>query len=243
MFWQVSALREFNVQAGGERCGRIVDVLIDDRAWSVRWLVAEVGSWLKSHKVLLPPAAFGKPDEDTQLLPTSWTVDGVIHGRGTDEDPPVAMQMASRAVEAAADRLDTYATMALTTEAHVFPSLAQAAEDLRANRKADPPLRSFAEVVGYDVTERNGAIGTLQDFIVDDDTWAVTHLLIRWSHWWTIHDVLVPVSTVHELRWDDKTVALTVTTSDVRHATPLESIAIHGRGIEPRPSSGWESVM
>ncbi len=243
MLWSVSSLREFDVYAGNARCGRITDALIDDRTWRIRWFVVEVGTWMHPHKVLVPPSAFTKPDEGSQRFPTSWSIDGVVHGRDVADDPPVAMQMTSRAVAFAADGLESFPAIALSMDPNIFPILQRIGDDGPARGRMDPHLRSFVEIAGYGVAESNGALGKLHDFIVDDDGWRLTHLLIRWSHWWTAHDVLMSVKAVRDVRWDDKTIVLDALTDEVRHAPPLASIAVHGSGVHPRPSSGWESVM
>jgi hypothetical protein len=46
----------YELQATDGDIGKIVDFVIDDQSWSIRYLVVETGSWLAGKKVLIPPS-------------------------------------------------------------------------------------------------------------------------------------------------------------------------------------------
>jgi sporulation protein YlmC with PRC-barrel domain len=45
-------------------------------------------------------------------------------------------------------------------------------------------LRSGSEVIGYGIEARDGAIGQVQDFVVDDRTWAIHDVVVDTMKWW-----------------------------------------------------------
>lgn len=52
-------------------------------------------------------------------------------------------------------------------------------------------MRSAREVRGYQIQGRDEAIGHVNDFIVDDETWEIRYLVIDTSNWWFGKKVLV----------------------------------------------------
>ena len=52
------------------------------------------------------------------------------------------------------------------------------------DKSGDVHLRSANEVRGYHVQGIDDAIGHVEDFIVDDETWNVRYLVIDTSNWW-----------------------------------------------------------
>ncbi len=48
--------------------GRVKDFYFDDKAWVIRYLVADTGAWLTGHQVLIAPHAFAKYDEYEKTL-------------------------------------------------------------------------------------------------------------------------------------------------------------------------------
>src|ERR1035437_2504074 len=53
--------------------GHVKDFYFDDQNWTVRYLIADTGSWLSGRQVLLSPHAFGAPQHDEKLLGVNLT--------------------------------------------------------------------------------------------------------------------------------------------------------------------------
>ena len=50
---------------------------------------------------------------------------------------------------------------------------------LPADAPKNPHLRSSREITGYDIQAMNGAIGHVEDLVVDDETWTVRYIEAR----------------------------------------------------------------
>ena len=61
MLWDMSVVKGYAIEAIDGQLGTVSDFLLDDENWIIRWLVVDTGDWLSGRKVLLPPAALGKP--------------------------------------------------------------------------------------------------------------------------------------------------------------------------------------
>ncbi len=236
MLWQLSALKAFDVKATDGRCGKVADFLIDDTTWRIQWIVGDLGSWLDPHKVLLPPAAFGAPHENEHACPIAWPRRRVAEARDAAEAPPVARQMAAHQ---AAPHLDMAEAIAVAAGANL---LAPHQDAPRAPIKLDAHLRSSGEMTGYAVAVNDGGLGEVEDFVLDDAAWAVTHLVVRWSSWWRPHHVIVSTAAARNIDWRKKQLRLALSADEIRHASPYEQIAVHGRDTVSR-RTGWESVM
>ena len=45
----------YDIQAQDDRIGHVEDVLVDEDAWTIRWLVVDTGNWLRGKHVLVAP--------------------------------------------------------------------------------------------------------------------------------------------------------------------------------------------
>jgi len=48
----------------------------------------------------------------------------------------------------------------------------------------DPHLRSTDEVSGYHIQAADGEIGHVEDFVIDDETWAIRYMVVATRNWW-----------------------------------------------------------
>jgi hypothetical protein len=47
----------------------------------------------------------------------------------------------------------------------------------------DPHLRSTDSVSGHSIQATDGEIGHVEDFIIDDETWAIRYLVVATRNW------------------------------------------------------------
>ncbi len=53
-----------------------------------------------------------------------------------------------------------------------------------AEKVLDPHLRSTHDVRGHHIHAADGGIGHVDDFIIDDEIWAIRYLIIDTKNWW-----------------------------------------------------------
>jgi hypothetical protein len=61
-------------------------------------------------------------------------------------------------------------------------------------------------VTGYHIHARDGELGHVDDFIVDDETWAIRYMAIDTRNWWPGKHVLVAPQWIGAIDWDTSTV-------------------------------------
>jgi hypothetical protein len=72
----------------------------------------------------------------------------------------------------------------------------------------DNHLRSWEDVIGYEVWASDGVVGCLESFVVDDAVWHISYLDVKTGEGFQIRSVLVPTSWVKSISWADHHVNL-----------------------------------
>jgi hypothetical protein len=68
----------------------------------------------------------------------------------------------------------------------------------------DPHLRSTDEVTGYHLVALDGEIGHVDDFIIDDETWAIRYLVVATRNWWPGKKVLISPKWIESVSWEEQ---------------------------------------
>ncbi len=92
MLHNMKKLENYAISATDGEIGKVKDFYFDDDKWTVRYLVAEAGSWLASRKVLISPISLLKPDWLAKTLAVSLTKAQVENSPNIDTDKPVSRQ-------------------------------------------------------------------------------------------------------------------------------------------------------
>jgi hypothetical protein len=107
----------------------------------------------------------------------------------------------------------------------------------------DPDLRSMVAVTGYHCHARDGAIGHIEDFVVDYGAWAISYLIIDTRNWWPGQHVLVSPHAVQKLNWSNSQIDLSVSRDQVKASPKWDPLAIIDKAYEARLHShyAWPS--
>lgn len=77
-------------------------------------------------------------------------------------------------------------------------------------------LRSGRAVIGYRVDAIDGDAGDLDDLAIDDETWAIRHLVVDERRWWPGGHVLVEPAAVAGVSWAERQVRVHLTREQLR---------------------------
>ena len=213
-------LEGYSVAATDGDIGRVVDFLLDDKHWAVRYLVVETGGFFDGRRVLVSPISFGRCDWVTRHFHVSLTKDAVKGSPSVDLDRPVSRQHE-------ADLLGYYGYPLYWGFPAVwgfgaFPGMLAGAAPMHLPAKTDggPPsdshLRSAREVRGYHIRGTDGTIGHVDDFTVDVETWQVRYLVVDTSNWWMGKKVLVAPHWASSVNWGSREVHVDISREAVR---------------------------
>lgn len=245
MMLAISAFKGFAIVASDGRIGTVNDFLFDDTTWKIRWMVVDTGSWLSARKLLLHPSAVGQPDYRREELPVRLTRSQVAASPSSFTDECVSKQMET-------DLYGYYGWDPLWGDENYFgaypygmglgnapmPSL-QDWDLLEASRPGaadhgDPHLRSVSALTDYHIKAKDGTIGHLEDFLVEEDTWGIRYLVVDTRNWWPGRHVLLSPHAVRGISWAERAVELNVTRNQVEGSPPWDPAAIIDRLSQER---------
>jgi sporulation protein YlmC with PRC-barrel domain len=218
----------------GREIGKLEDVYFDDEQWTIRYLVVRTGSWLTGRSVLLSPMAIERVQWNPTRFEFGVTQQQIQGAPGVDLARPVSRQWET-----------TYAGY------YGFPyywggpgiwGVGTTPLDARAARgfagpaphasAEDQHLRSAREVAGYHINARDGQIGHVEDFLVDDATWTIRYLLVDTSNWIGGRTVLVAPAWARHIDWARRQVEVDVTRQSVAAAPEFRPDAVVDQSFE-----------
>lgn len=231
----IKDLRGDAIVARDGAIGSVDDVYFDDERWAVRYLVVDTGKWLPGRRVLISPAAVMPIQQSKDALRVALTREQIEHAPGVDEDPPI-----SRSLEAAHARY--YGYPYYWTGPHLWetagvPLAGEWTEPATARARASDPLeqeqraaaerhaeeshvRSVRELVGCKIHATDGDIGRVEDFVIDDDSWAVAGMLVDTGSWLPGKKVLVAPSAIEDVDWANREVSIRVPRAELKEMPP-----------------------
>lgn len=210
--------------------GRVTDLYFDDETWVVRYLVVDTEEKLKPHDVLISPGAAGTADWQLPEIPVDLTSEEVRNSPDIDADKPPTRENEILL-------RDYYGWSAYTGSLWGEPILpmpllvpmapsegASRPSDgqVPLNRTKDGHLRSVNDSLGYHVRARDGEVGHVEEFLVDDETWRIRYLVIDTRNWLPGRKVLVAPEWIHDVDWVSQKVRVDLTREAVKASPPYD---------------------
>jgi hypothetical protein len=234
MLIRVKALKDFRLNCLNGEIGRVQELYFDDRHWIVRYLVADTGAWLPGLQVLISPYALGVISVEDHNIAVSLTK------RQLEDSPPLASaKPVSRQFEEAYHAFHGWphywggpgawgAQDVLTRDGSGYP-LPDASDVSH-----DYHLRSTAAVSGYSLAAKDGELGHVDDFIVDDSNWAIRYLVVDTHHWLPGRKVLVAPRWIERMSWEDSKVHVGLTREAVKASPEYSESLLASRAYESK---------
>lgn len=224
MLRSAKKMKEYALGASDGRIGHIEEFYFDDAHWTLRYVVAQAGNWLTGRMVLLSPQSLGKPAEGDKIVPVNLTREKIRNGPSPESNRPV-----SRQFEEAYYRHFGWPyywagpylwgpSPYPVAPAGPFEESLQAGSERIAEPKGDPHLRSTDEVTGYHLRAHDGEIGHVEDFLYDDQDWAIRYIVAGTRNWWPGKQVLVPPGWIGSIHWEDRTVDVDASREEIKLA-------------------------
>ena len=244
MLWHASKISGYAVAASDGDIGTVSDFLFDDASWLIRWLVVDTGNWLSGRKVLLPPSVLGRLDAKEQEFSVKLTRQQIEDSPEIDTDRPVSRQMETSVYDyygwspywGTGFYMGGYGYVPGSGTA--LPYLGarrheQEIADAQADRD-DMHLRSVEAVTGYYIHARDGDIGHVADFLVEDADWSIHYLIVDTTNWWPGKKVLVSPRSAGEIDWTDRLVNLDVDRQQIKDSPAYDPLMTIDRAYDEK---------
>ncbi len=202
--------------------GHVQDFYFDDKSWTIRYLVADTGTWLKGRLVLLSPRAFGRLDIAGKTLNIS------LSKRQIERCPPIEAHMpVSRRYEVEYHRYfgwPEYWSGGAMSGFGGYPMVTPHARgeleaQVRHNRRDDKHLQGIRSVTGLHIQTIDGVIGHVSSFLVDTDNWVISELIVDAGHWYSGKEIRIPPAKVERVSYEESTVFVTLTKAEIERTS------------------------
>jgi len=219
----LTSLLGYAIRATDGDIGEVNDFLFEDDTWVLKYFVVKTGTWLHGRRVLITPSALGQPDWSSHGLPVKLNRREVQNSPDINADMPVSLQQLTLLHEYygwpayAAGTGFAYIPMAPPQFTE------QEKEQLAAIEKAsDPHLRSARHVTGYRMQAIDGEIGHVDDFILNNESWLISSLVVDTGKWLTGKKVLISPRSISVISWGERMVHVDLTTDAVKNSPEYE---------------------
>lgn len=218
MLNSVKTLKEYRLTSLDGEIGSTEDFYFDDQYWAVRYLIVNSGTWLSGRHVLISPYALVSVDPAANHIDIGLTKKQIEDSPALDSEKPVSQQFER-------DYYDYYGWPLYYNGSYMWGTYPQIVRD-RENWKEsvpseklwDPHLRSIKEVSGYHIHAKDGDIGHIVDFVLDDETWAIRYLVIDTRNWWSGKKVLISPQWIESIIWSESKVYLSLSREIIRQS-------------------------
>ena len=232
MLYKIKTLKGYKLDSRDGEIGKVKELYFDDRYWTIRYLVVDTGNWLTGRQVLISPYALTGVDKNEQCITINLTKKQIEDSPSLESDKPVSKQFEQNYY--------MYYGLPLYWEGPymwgTYPNILRESKKLREHKKGekswDPNLRSTIQVSGYNIHAADGEIGHVEDFIVDDETWAIRYLIIDTKNWWPGNKVLISPEWVERVSWDEYKVFVNLTSEKIKQSPEYIEGSLLSRNYE-----------
>ena len=216
----VNSLIGYTISVLDGEIGKVKDFYIDDKTWTIRYLIVETGSWLSGRKVLIAAEMLIEPDWDKEVLPVNLTKEQVKNSPDIDTREPVSRQEEIK-----------WQNYYLRTSywgtgfyergmPYYMHEVINDTTDKGFPEKTEhlSHLRSTAKVTGYNIMATDGIIGDVKDFIVNDNDWGINFLVVDTGNWLPGKKVIISPKLIDEIDWATSEVSVKTSIAHVKNS-------------------------
>jgi sporulation protein YlmC with PRC-barrel domain len=219
--------------------GHVKDFYFNDQHWVVRYVIADTGSWLSGRLVLISPHAFGNFHQEGDCLLVNLSRKQIENGPAIDSDKPVSRQYEE-------DYYRYYGWPVYWDGSGMWGMGGAPSNYLMPNQQEvcgnghdrdDPHLQSTQAINGYHIQTNEGAIGHVTDFIMDDKSWEIRHLVVETGHWFSGKEIAVSPKQIDRISYEESKVFVKITKEAILetpeyHVSPLDAAYQDTRNLD-----------
>lgn len=213
MLTNAKSLKGFKLLCPDGEIGKVKELFFNDQTWMVRYLVADTGGWLTGRQVLILPYHLNGVDRENQNILVNLTKKQIEDSPPLSSDTPVSHHFEEA----------FFAHLGVPIDWKV---------QAQGTDPWDPHLRSTHDVSGHGIHAEDGEIGHVEDFIIDDDTWAVRYLIVETGDWWPEKKVLISPRWIERISFDQSKVLVNLTREAIKGSPEYGEGSPPGRDYE-----------
>jgi sporulation protein YlmC with PRC-barrel domain len=232
MLSTIKTLKDYKLDSLDGEIGKVKEFYFDDKHWTIRYLVADTGNWLPGRQVLISPYALVAAIKAEQLIAVDLTKKQIEDSPSLTSDKPVSRQFEEA-------YYGHYGWPMYWNGPYMWGNFSHIARDretwkspAQSGEAWDPHLRSTDAVSGYEIQALDSGIGHVEDFVIDDETWAIRYLLVATRNWWPGKKVLVSPRWIERVSWSESKVFVNLSRETIKESPEYTADALITRDYE-----------
>jgi uncharacterized protein YrrD len=206
--------------------GHVSDLYFDDQQWTVRYVVADTGSWIPGRLVLISPRSIGIGSlrQEGNRLPLDLTRKQIEDSPPIESHKPVSLQYEEEYYRYygwpaywGPTGISGIVGFPVVPPRSLMPD-EEISRGCRPDNHGDHHLRSTQEMDGYHIQTSDGKIGHVTDFIMDDENWAICHLVVETGHWFAGKQIAISPQQIDRISFEESKVFVNVTKEAILEA-------------------------
>lgn len=212
--------------------GKVKEFYFDDQHWTIRYLIADTGSWLTGRQVLISPYALASVAKEEQHIAIDLTKKQIEESPSLSSDKPVSRQFEESYYGYYQWPMYWGGPYMWGTTAFIERDRKMWKESTSDEKTWDPHLRSTNDVDGRSIQATDGEIGHVEDFIIDDETWAIRYLVIDTKNWWLGKKVLVAPQWIERVSRSESKVFINLSRETIKQSPEYQEKSALTRDYE-----------
>lgn len=223
----INSLSGYRMEASDGEIGKVKEFYFDDQTWTVRYLILQTESWLSGRKVLISPMALMKGQSKPGVFMVDLTQDQIRKSPGIDTEKPVSRQ----------HEIELYGHYSwkgywesgfYAQGVGEIKEAGKTPQRVKSHPAIDLHLRASGYVTGFHVHGTDGELGRVVDFLVDDQTWKLTYVIVDLHRLPGGKKVLVGTGHILQMQWNDAEIYLDETKTDIEKSPVFDPLAFAG---------------
>jgi len=237
MLHKAKTLSGFKLDSRDGEVGRVEKFYFDDQRWVVRYLVVDTGSWLSGRRVLISPYGIAGVNDVKRHIVVDLNKKQIEGSPAANSDKPVSLQLHEIYSGYYGWPMYWGGPYMWGSRPNLVRDTADWKNHTKVEQGADPYLRSTAEVTGYTIQATDGEIGHIEDFVLDDENWAIRYLILDTKNWWAGKKVLISPKWIDRVSWGEAKVFINLSREAIKSSPEFTDesalthdyeVALHG---------------
>jgi len=212
--------------------GKVKEFYFDDHHWAVRYLVADTGTWLTTRQVLISPYALETVNKEEKYIAVDLTQKQIEDSPLLTTDKPVSRQFEESYYGYYGWPMYWNGPLMWGPSPNIEREIGKPRALNSGGKPWDIHLRSTSVVSGYNIQATDGELGHVDDFIIDDATWAIRYLVIDTRNWWPGKKILISPQWIERVSWDLSKVFVNLSQATIQQAPEYTEESLPTREYE-----------
>ncbi len=232
MLSRAETLKGYKMDSLDGEIGKVKEFYFDDRHWTIRYLVANTGNWLTGRQVLISPYALVAVIKGKELISIALTKKQIEDSPPLNSDRPVSRQYEEAYYGYYGWQLYWGGPYMWGYYPQIVRDREKWREPTQGEKAWNPHLRSTHDVMGHNIQASDGEIGHVEDFIIDDETWAIRYLIIDTQNWRPGKKVLISPQWIERVSWSEKKVFVNLSREAIKQSPEYTEESLLTRDYE-----------